>query len=267
MSIEQELPSRRTLHLLYHELRPGGSKYSYVMGKEAFEEHLKIYSRIRKTDAGGLWPEITFDDGHISNFEYALPLLQSRGLSAQFFITVGWIGQKHGYMGWSELRMLLEAGQSIGAHGWSHALLTHCNAKELQTELVNARKTLEDKLAVPIQTMSLPGGRYNRRVLTACAEAGYTQVYTSIPRSEPASSGPFIGRLNIRSGMTPEWVAELLAPKSRTLASLGRQYKVKEAVKSLMGDRLYETTWALLNRKEPDADGAEAKANENSTHH
>ncbi|MDW5267493.1 MULTISPECIES: polysaccharide deacetylase family protein [Acidobacteriaceae] len=267
MSMEQVLTSERRLYLLYHELRPSGSKYSYVIETNEFEKHLNLFSQRRTQNAGGLWPEITFDDGHISNFEYALPILQSRGLSAQFFITVGWTGQKRGYMGWNELRMLLDAGQSIGAHGWTHTLLTHCNEKELQTELVDARKTLEDKLGVPIETMSLPGGRYNRRVLAACAEAGYTQIYSSIPRSEPVSSGPFMGRLNIRGDMKLEWIAELLKPKSRTLASLGRQYKVKEAAKALLGDRLYETAWALLNRKEPDTDGDGVTANEDSTHH
>ena len=113
-----------------------------------------------------------------------LPILQSRGLTAQFFITVGWTGKKPGYMGWPELRALHESGQMIGAHGWSHTLLTHCSEKDLQTELSSARLTLEDKLGTSITTMSLPGGRYNRRVLAACQEAGYTQIYTSVPRAE-----------------------------------------------------------------------------------
>ena len=91
-------------------------------------------------------PEVTFDDGHISNFEYALPILQSQNLKAQFFITVGWSGRRPGYMGWTELRQMHEAGQSIGAHGWTHSLLTHCNEKDLNFELGNARLTLEDKL-------------------------------------------------------------------------------------------------------------------------
>lgn len=255
MSMDQVLPSQRRLYLLYHELRPGGSKYSYVVENETFERHVDLFTSIRAQGEGNLWPEITFDDGHISNYEYALPILQSRGLSAQFFITVGWTGQKRGYMGWNELRMLVDAGQSIGAHGWTHTLLTHCDEKELQAELVDARKALEDKLAVPIKTMSLPGGRYNRRVLAACAEAGYTQIYTSIPRSEPVASESFMGRLNIRGDMELEWIANLFNPNSRILASLGRQYKVKEAAKALLGDRLYETTWALLNRRESDTDG------------
>ena len=249
--------SKRSLYLLYHELRPRGSRYSYVLENAVFERHLDLFSRFREESSNSLWPEVTFDDGHMSNFEYALPLLQSRDLKARFFITVGWTGRKAGYMGWNELRALHEAGQSIGAHGWTHTFLTHCSKNDLGVELVTARKVLEDKLGIPITTMSLPGGRYNRRVLGACAEAGYAQVYTSIPKSEPASPGAMIGRLNIRGDMKLDWIAAVLEPGSRTLSSLGRQYKVKEAAKAVLGDRLYEMAWALLNRKEPDTDDGE----------
>lgn len=246
--------SKRSLYLLYHELRPSGSRYSYVLDTAAFERHLALFSRLRKEDSNTLWPEVTFDDGHISNFEYALPLLQSRDMKARFFITVGWTERKPGYMGWNELRALHNAGQTIGAHGWTHTLLTHCSKKDLELELVTARTALEDKLGIPITTMSLPGGRYNRQVLAACVDAGYTQVYTSIPRSEPALPGTTIGRLNIRGDMKFEWIAAVLEPESLTLSSLGRQYKVKEAAKAVLGDRLYEKAWALLNRKESDTE-------------
>jgi hypothetical protein len=76
-----------------------------------------------------------------------------------------------------------------------------------------------------------------------------------------------IGRLNIRGDMKPEWIADVLNPESGTLTGLGRQYKVKEAAKALMGDRLYEKIWALLNRKEPYTDDGEATANEDFAHH
>jgi peptidoglycan/xylan/chitin deacetylase (PgdA/CDA1 family) len=171
-------------------------------------------------------------------------------------------------MGWNDLRALHAAGQNIGAHGWSHTLLTHCNEKELHTELESARSTLEDKLSASITTMSLPGGRYNRRVLEACSKAGYTQVYTSIPRTEPALTGQIVvGRLNVRGDMTAEWIADILRPGNQTIAKLGRQYKVKDAAKGLLGDRLYEKAWALLNRKEPDTDEGEATVDEDSARH
>jgi hypothetical protein len=257
----------RRLYLLYHELRPSGSDYSYVVSTAEFEKHLDLFVQLREQGNSGLRPEITFDDGHISNLEYALPALQKRALKARFFITVGWTGKKPGYMGWQELRSLHQAGQVIGAHGWSHTLLTHCNEKDLLTELGTARLTLEDKLGAAITTMSLPGGRCNRRVLAACQQAGYTQIYTSIPKAEPEPPGQTIGRLNIRGDMTLEWITHLLQPGSRVLAGLERQYQMKATLKAVLGDHLYEKLWALVNRKEQDSETGDAAANEDSAHY
>jgi peptidoglycan/xylan/chitin deacetylase (PgdA/CDA1 family) len=247
---------RPRLYLLYHELRAGGSKYSYVMDSGLFEMHVELFAQARKADTDGLWPEVTFDDGHISNIELAAPILEANGVTAHFFITVGWTGAKAGYMGWPELRALRQAGHSIGAHGWSHTLLTHCNAQELQAELGGARRELEDKLGAAVTTMSLPGGRYNSRVLSACAEAGYTRVFTSIPRVETLPLGMTVGRLNILGDAQPEWMARLLDAKSGVLEGLARQDRMKSAAKALLGDRLYERLWALKNRQEPEREDA-----------
>jgi peptidoglycan/xylan/chitin deacetylase (PgdA/CDA1 family) len=244
------------LFLLYHELRSSGSKYSYVMDTSLFERHTALFARLRKTQDPALWPEVTFDDGHISNIELAAPILQSHHLTAHFFITVGWTGTKPGYMGWPELRSLQQAGHSIGAHGWTHKMLTHCSEQELHTELRAARLALEDKLGASITTMSLPGGRYNSRVLTACQEAGYTRIFTSVPKVEPLPLGITVGRLNILGDAQPEWIAKLFEPDSTVLTGLGRQYRIKSAAKAMLGDRLYERLWALVNRKEPDPDDA-----------
>jgi peptidoglycan/xylan/chitin deacetylase (PgdA/CDA1 family) len=251
---QRQQPSRR-LFLLYHELRSGESRYSYAIESGMFERHLDLFVRLRAAQNCDIWPELTFDDGHSSDVEIAAPLLQSRGLTARFFITAGWTGTKTGYMGWPEVRSLHEAGFTIGAHGWSHKLLTHCSEAELQTELSKSRLTLEEKLGVSVTTMSLPGGRYNRRVLAACAEAGYTQVYTSVPRAESLPLGAVVGRLNIPGDMQPGWIAKLFQPDGRTLRRLGRRYGMKEAAKALLGDRLYAGLWALVSRKEPGTDG------------
>jgi hypothetical protein len=170
-------------------------------------------------------------------------------------------------MGWPELRALQESGQQIGAHGWSHTLLTHCDQPQLQKELLEARLMLEDKLGVSITTLSLPGGRSNQRVLAACREAGYTQVFTSAPRPEPQPAGSIVGRLNIRRDMTLEWITKLFQPESGILSGLQRQHQLKATAKALLGDRLYEKLWALLNRQEPATDTGEAAAYEDSAHH
>jgi peptidoglycan/xylan/chitin deacetylase (PgdA/CDA1 family) len=255
------------LYLLYHELRPSKSSYSYALETAEFEKQINLFLKLRENGQSALWPEITFDDGHISNFQFALPILQAHALKAWFFITAGWTGQRAGYMGWQELRALHQAGQLIGAHGWSHTLLTHCSAGKLHDELAGARSTLEDKLGTPITTMSLPGGRYNQRVLAACREAGYEQIFTSIPKAEPEPAGLTVGRLNIRGDMSLDWIAKLFQPGSKVLTNLERQYQIKATAKSLLGDRMYEKLWAILNRQEPETDSEDAAAREDSAHH
>jgi hypothetical protein len=249
-------PSRRII-FLYHELRISGSPYSYATEVRLFEQHADLFMRLRAENNFDLWPELTFDDGHISNYELAAPILQSRGLTAQLFITAGWTGLKPGYMGWSELRALLDAGFLIGAHGWSHSLLTHCNNDELKLELDKSKFTLEDRLGISITRISLPGGRYNRRVLDACEEAGYRRIYTSEPRVESVPFGSTVGRLNVLGSMQPEWIAKLFEPKSRVLSSLGRRHQMKEVAKKLLGDRLYGRLWAQVNRQNPEVVGDE----------
>lgn len=240
--------------MLYHELRPRGSEYSYVLDTDEFARHLDLYVKERGAENSVLWPEVTFDDGHVSNFEYAAPALAVRGMIARFFITVGWTGKKASYMGWEELRLLHGAGHVIGAHGWSHTLLTHCDVDGLKRELSGARMELEDKLGAAITTMSLPGGRYNRRVLAACEAAGYTEVYTSAPQAEVVPHGPLVGRLNIRGDMTLDWLSQLFLPDGRLLGELRRQYRMKSYAKAMLGDALYEKLWAKLNRQEAGAD-------------
>ena len=69
------------LYLLYHELRPSRSDYSYVVETSQFEKHVELFLELRKRQPPGFYPEITFDDGHLSNFEFALPILQSRAIT------------------------------------------------------------------------------------------------------------------------------------------------------------------------------------------
>lgn len=268
MCIELPFEERATgplhkLHFLYHEVKPHRCDHPYSIETTEFNKQIDLFALMRKAEPTGLWPEVTFDDGHISNFDYALPILLSQGLTARFFITVGWTGKKQGFMGWRELRSLQESGQLIGAHGWSHAFLTHCAPKYLDVELGKARSILEDKLGTSITTMSLPGGRYNQRVLAACREAGYTQVYTSMPRVEHEPLGTTVGRLNVRGDSSLEWIRKMLQPRSRVLSNLERQYRIKAVAKRVVGDRFYETLWALLNRKERTSG---TTGNENSAH-
>lgn len=243
--------SRQSLFLLYHELRPQPSSYTYALACAEFDRHLALFARLQSaSQTDTLRPEITFDDGHVSNFDHALPALAAHRLAATFFITAAWTGSKAGYMTWDQLRALGAAGQQIGAHGMTHALLTHCSPPDLDRELRGARQTLEDGLGMPVTTLSLPGGRFNADVLQACRDAGYTRIFTSQPRAESIPLGELTGRFNIRGDMQAAWIERLLQPSTGILAQLERTARMKQAAKSLLGDQLYGRLWAVLNRQD-----------------
>ncbi len=250
----------KSLHFLYHELRPARSRYSYVTPCEEFEAHCALFRALQQAGSMDvLRPEITFDDGNASDLTYAAPSLDRHGLKATFFVTAGWTGQRLGFMDWSQLRELHAAGHQIGAHGMHHKLLTGCIDVELQQELLGAKQHLEDGLGVQVELMSLPGGRANSRVLRACEHAGFRQVFTSAPKAEDMERAPrTVGRLNLLAGTTVEWLDQVLHPETGVLSRLQRAQQVKTAAKLLLGDRLYARLWAVANRQEPDAVDAEA---------
>jgi len=243
----------RRVYLLYHEISHSRPRYTYALDKETFRQHLEVISKARIGEGGWLWPELTFDDGHVSNVDYALPLLSEFSIVAHFFITVGWTSEQPNYLSWAQIGELLQTGQRIGAHGWSHTLLTHCSDDQLDVELRSARQRLEDKLSTSVTTMSLPGGRMNQRVLEACRRAGYQQVFTSVPRTEASGSAPLLGRVNLHADVTAERLEALLRPGSNLVQRMERIYRLKEASRSALGDRLYAKLWSILNRATSDA--------------
>ena len=255
MNVSADAPIMNRLFLLYHELRPEPSRYSYVLSTTQFDQHCGLYKRLSTSRQRHLQPEITFDDGNLSDFTYALPRLQAAGLSAHFFITAGWTGQRAGYMTATELRALHAAGMQVGAHGWSHKLLTACSPAELDVELGDARARLEDILGSTVGTMSLPGGRANARVLRACHAAGFQTIFTSEPKAASAAAdGETVGRLNLRNTNTTAWLERVLNPETGLLVRQERADRVKGLAKAVLGDRLYAAAWGLVNRHETDPD-------------
>lgn len=260
---EQSGSNSPTLYFLYHALSKEPNDYSYILSVEQFRAHVALFAEVRKAGLSYLWPEVTFDDGHISNFKLALPILEAYDLPAHFFVTVGWTGRRPSYLGWAELRTLRDSGQQIGAHGWSHAFLTECNHEQMKRELLQSRLELEDKLGIEIRTMALPGGRYNRRVIAACKEAGYHRVFTSVPEKAKQRVPFLVGRVNARSEMSIDEVRELLLPQGKAIRRLKRRYHLKGITKILLTNRLYDRLWWKFT-KNVGREGPERETDEDS---
>src|SRR6266568_4559812 len=129
--------------LAYHEILPEPARYVYRVSTARFREHLDFLATQRRTtdpSASGHYPQITFDDGHVSNAVHALPMLDKAGCKATFFVLAGRVGQIVDAMSWEQARSVVASGHDVQSHGWSHRLLTQCSPKDLARELVYSKK-------------------------------------------------------------------------------------------------------------------------------
>lgn len=231
--------------LAYHEVMPE-SNYSYCVTSSAFAEHLHLFVS-QKQDTMRCAAQITFDDGEQSQYHNALPLLAEHGISATYFVTPGLIGTAAKFLGWGELRALQAMGHSIQSHGWSHKFLTFCSEAELAHELRVSRQSLEDAIGTAIEEISVPGGRWDRRVIAACAAAGYERVYVSDPWVETEISGvEVIGRFMVRRSTTIDELEKIVERDRDALRNLKLRSQLKQGLVGLLGDSLYHRIWCRL---------------------
>lgn len=121
---------------------------------------------------------LTFDDGNASDVDIALPRLVERGLTAHFFLLAGRLGE-HGRVDADGVRELVDAGMSIGSHGWAHRDWRRLDPSEVHDEIVEAPRRLASVAGRPVTTAAVPFGSYDRTVLTRLRAAGTERVYTS----------------------------------------------------------------------------------------
>jgi|KBSMisStaDraftv2_1062788.scaffolds.fasta_scaffold436338_2 peptidoglycan/xylan/chitin deacetylase (PgdA/CDA1 family) len=236
--------ANRNMVLDYHEVMPE-SNYAYCVTSEAFAEQLHLLESLRKTKS--LDTKITFDDGEQSQFHNALPLLAEYGFKATYFVTPGLIGTAAKFLGWDDLKALQAAGHSVQSHGWSHKFLTFCSETELAHELRASKQSLEENLGSVVEEISVPGGRWNRRVLQACAAVGYRRVYVSDPWVETEIGGvEVIGRFMVRRTTTIAELEKIVMKDPGTLRKLRLRSQLKEGVVSMLGDSLYHRLWCRL---------------------
>ena len=235
--------------LTYHEILCSGSQYLYGVTQAQFEEHLALLASLAsRPSSGGQSPLITFDDGHGSNFEQAFPLLEQFGLKATFFVLVGSVGRIDKCLLWNQARQMVAAGHRVQSHGWSHRLLTQCGPSDLEQELTWSKHELEDHLGVEVVAISAPGGRWNDRVVDACARAGYKYLYHSNPWLPPSfrQGIRLQGRHMVTRLMGPKELQRLIQPGEGRQLYFRFLYGAKEQVRVMLGDRLYHRLWCRL---------------------
>jgi peptidoglycan/xylan/chitin deacetylase (PgdA/CDA1 family) len=73
----------------------------------------------------------------------------------------------------NDIKLLIKEGWEIGSHSATHKDFWHLSDEEINTEVVESKKTLEEKYGVAVNYFSYPRGRYTKKVISAVKEAGY----------------------------------------------------------------------------------------------
>jgi peptidoglycan/xylan/chitin deacetylase (PgdA/CDA1 family) len=113
---------------------------------------------------------ITFDDGCASAVRVAAPLLAERGQKATFFCVAGHVGGANDWptrvsgvpllelAGADELAGLAALGFEIGAHGMSHSSLEGLSAADLDREIRQPKRRLEEETSAEVRCIAYPYG-------------------------------------------------------------------------------------------------------------
>lgn len=178
--------------LLYHRIQappdPARQSPRYTVPPEAFEAQLKAFkewgytsitiSQLSNAIMNGapLPPRpiiFTFDDGYISVYQNAFPLMQKYGFVGVFYV----LGQNFSdpdFVNADQLREMAAAGWEIGSHSMTHSHLPQ-NHETLNLEVVESKRRLEAFIGVPIQSFAYPFGEFDEKVVNKVA-AYYTSA-------------------------------------------------------------------------------------------
>ena len=99
---------------------------------------------------------LTFDDGVITQFDNAFPLLQEHGLKGTFFIIVKHLFGDEDYMDEIDIVDLAAGGQEIGSHTYEHHNLKKLEPWQLDAELSLSQSFLQELSGQDVATIAYP---------------------------------------------------------------------------------------------------------------
>lgn len=225
------------LVLMFHRLREHDLKCSFDLPMRLFRDYLNVIAEGQQAICSKQ-VILTFDDGHISDIELALPELMHHKLEATFFIVPSLVGTE-GYMTWDNILTLKRCGMTIGSHTWSHKNLALTDRQTLLRELIQSKIEIQDMIGGPVDLLALPGGFAPRAMTRYAKDVGYSHVFTSRPGIWNATSY-FVPRMCVRPTLAPDQLSELM------VGSLNGYYvreKMKYSVRTLLGPKLFSIAY------------------------
>jgi peptidoglycan/xylan/chitin deacetylase (PgdA/CDA1 family) len=167
--------------LLYHRIQAPDIDNEYFVSPEDFRAQMQALKDwgytpiplsllITAINSGAELPErpvvISFDDGDITVYTAAFPIMQEFGYVGINYLVGNRLGVE-GYMTADQVLETVAAGWEVGSHSMTHAELP--KAREASWEITQSKIDLEQALGVPVDTFAYPFGLQNEKIMETTA--------------------------------------------------------------------------------------------------
>ena len=165
---------------------------------------------------------LTFDNGYLSQYTNALPVLRRLGWVGVENIQLTGLPPSQGGLSEAQVRALIKAGWELDTQGISHADLITLGPAALHYQTATARQILRRRYGVPVNWFAYPSGHYNPTVIQALKSAGFVGSETVVPGwASPREDRFRLPRLRVLGGTSPQaLLAQIAAARGAAPAPL-----------------------------------------------
>lgn len=179
--------------LVYHHIRKqqGWSRNSWswkmTVSPEVFEKHMQWLSEhgyvtvtldmmVELLQGKRTFPEkpvvITFDDNTLTSYDPGATIMEKYGHIGVYYIVSNRIDNPN-IINRERIKDLAERGHDIQSHTITHRALPPLPAVEIEREMRDSKRILEELIGKPVRHVAYPGTAHNPTVRALAKAAGY----------------------------------------------------------------------------------------------
>lgn len=126
---------------------------------------------------------ITFDDGDISNYEIAFPILTKYKMKATFFVVPAFIDKidsqrRRINLSKQQIEQMSKSGMRFESHSLTHPYLFRLSSNNIHEEMRKSKIMIEEIVNREVRHFCVPFGFYDGTMISIAEKSGYKSLVT-----------------------------------------------------------------------------------------